>query len=45
MLRLDFPNKITRNNVFSAWTELSMALIGETITDNNSLSTIVNGRR
>ena len=35
--------KITRNNVFSAWTELSMALIGETITENNSLSTIVNG--
>ena len=35
--------KITRTNVFSAWTELSMALIGETITDNNSLSKIVNG--
>lgn len=35
--------KITRNNVFSAWTELSMALIGETITDNNDLSKIVNG--
>ncbi len=35
--------KISRNNVYSAWTELSMALIGETITQNNELSGIVNG--